>query len=166
VDSYYALHALADLELQLGNVDAAESLFSRSADLARDADDRRLMTNILHAMGDIALARNNTDVAVASYQETLRLCREFGFVRGPAYCVAGLAAAAASAGDTQRAGELWGAVETLERELGFPVLPHEKARYQKHIQRHARKASDAFAAAVEAGLCMSVENIYACALGS
>jgi predicted ATPase/DNA-binding SARP family transcriptional activator len=166
VDRYYALHALAELELHRGNVGAAENLFSRSADLARESDDRRLTTNILHAMGDVALERNDPAAAAASYQETLRLCKDFGFVRGPAYCAAGLAAAAASAGNTHRAGELWGGVERLERELGFPVLPHDKARYEKHIRKHTDSASGAFSAAVEAGRRRTIEDIYAYALGA
>jgi predicted ATPase/DNA-binding SARP family transcriptional activator len=165
VDQYYGLHALAQLELQVGDLDASASLFSRSADLAREADDRRLMTNILHATGDVALAQNDLDRAGASYCESLRLCSQLDFVRGPAYCVAGLAAAAARAGDTQRAGELWGAVETLERDLGFPILPHEKARYEEDVLSHAAAASDAFAAAFAAGQEMSVDDIYTHVLG-
>jgi tetratricopeptide (TPR) repeat protein len=164
VQSYWALHSLAELELHLGNLDAAAPLFARSAGQAEETGDRPLLTYVFHGMGDVALAQNDFREAAASYRRSLRLSIELGELRTPPACVAGLAVAAASGGDTKQAGELWGAVSTLERELGFPLHPFERARYNKLIRAHADTHPAAFADAVERGQGMTVNDIYAEAL--
>jgi tetratricopeptide (TPR) repeat protein len=163
--TYHVLHSLAELELQLGNLDAADPLFSRSAELAREEGDRVLQIHIRLGIGDAALARGDFKRAAASYQESLSTALKLGFRRAPAACVAGLAAVAAGHGDTEQAGLLWGAVEKLEHELGFPVHPFEKQRYEKLIRPLADKASVDFRNAVEQGRDMSLDEITAFALG-
>lgn len=91
-------------------------------------------------MGEVFLARNDFTRAAASYRRSLRLSIELGVLRAAPACVAGLAVAAASVGDTKQAGELWGAVSTLERELGVSASPvREDALQQAHsrARRHA-----------------------------
>ena len=159
-----ALHSLAELERQLGNVDVAATLFSRSAQLAEEAGDRLILTNIFHGMGDLALARHDLEGAASSYRRSLRLSIDLSAIPSLSYCIAGLAAVSANAGDTSRAGQLWGTIEKLEREVGSSLPPHDKARYDNLIGAHVDMASAAFAAAVERGRRMAVDQIYTYAL--
>jgi predicted ATPase len=154
-----ALHSLAELELALGNLDEAAELFDKSIALAGTAGDRIGLTNMLHGAGDLALAQNDLERAAALYTKSLRLATEIGLLRTAPYCVAGFASIAAARGRTTRAGELWGAVETLEQESGYPVLADERARYEERINTDVDTTSLAFAAAYERGRRMTVDEI-------
>jgi len=147
-----------------GNLDASADLFSRSAELAGQAGDNLLLTYIYHGMGYLTLARNELMAAAAAFRRSLRLSMELESFTTRMACVAGLAAVAAGAGDTEQAGELWGAVEKLTSELGFPLHPLEKTGYEELIGAHADIASVAFTAAAERGRGMSVDEICAHAL--
>ncbi len=81
-----------------------------------------------------------------------------------AYCVAGLAAVAAAAGDTERAGVLWGARQALERELKYPVLQYERELYDGLIDVCSENHPTAFAEAFEHGAQMSYDEIIDYAL--
>jgi predicted ATPase len=158
-ERYNALHALAELELSLGNLDDAAKLFEKSIALAEKAGDRLELIHMLHGVGDLALAQNDLERATVHYTKSLRLAAEIGQPRAAAYCVAGFASIAAARGQTARAGELWGAVEKLEQEIPFPVLPHERARYEERINTDLDTTSLAFAAAYERGRRMTVDEI-------
>ena len=52
---YRSLHALGEVERDLGNARRAAELLERSARLAREAGDRDLLTSIIHGSADLAL---------------------------------------------------------------------------------------------------------------
>ena len=160
----YALKSLGDLERELGNLDEAAALLDRSAFLAREAGDRMILAYILHGAGDVALAAGDTARAADSYREAARLSHEFGLWRPVVHCVAGLAAVAADAGDAARAGKLWGAREALERELGWRVLPHERAQYDGGVTACLDAAPLAFESGAERGRTMTPIGVLECAL--
>ena len=161
----YALKGLADLERELGNLGEAAALLERSASLARDAGDQMILTYILHGAGDVALANGDPAGAADLYRESLRLSHELGIWRPVVHCVAGLAAAAADAGDAGRAGQLWGAREALERELGWRILPYERAQYVGAITACLKAEPIAFQSAAVRGGQMTLSVIIESALG-
>jgi hypothetical protein len=55
----------------------------------------------------------------------------------------GLAAVAANRGDIQRAGRLWGAVETFEASWGIKLQSPDRGRYELRIGRVTGPAFDA-----------------------
>jgi hypothetical protein len=68
--------------------------------------------------------------------------------------VAGLAVVAASAGNTGRAGQLWGALDVLEDEAGAAVRGRDPS-YVETINACAAASPAVFAAAYERGRSMS-----------
>jgi predicted ATPase len=154
-----ALHALGEVELAEGNLDRAASLLERSAHLAHQSGNDELLLHIRHGQADVALERGDLREARRLYRATLEsMPSPASRQRNVIYCLAGLAAAAATAGDCERAGYLWGAKEGRKAETGWRMLPTEDARYQKRIAGCAERAPLVFAAAAERGRATSLEQ--------
>jgi predicted ATPase/DNA-binding SARP family transcriptional activator len=165
VSVYKAIHRLGEFELASdGDLHRAAKLFERCLTLARAAKDHWYLTHILHSSGDVALAQGDHGGALSFYRDALRLSRQMYEWRTAVYCVAALAAVAALAGDTSRAGRLSGACETLELELGWRVLENEAKRYDAALAVCSNADPIGFATAAERGRRMSVEEIVAYAL--
>jgi predicted ATPase len=161
---YRPLHGLGELELQFGNLDRAQELLNRSAMLAQAAGDHRSVPYILNGAGDTALLRGDHQAAIASYCDALHLCRELSWWHPAVYCVAGLAAVAATQGDTRRAGRLWGARKPVEHEFGWHVLDHEAGTYATPIAACSEANPIAFQAAAEQGRRMTPDAAFRYAL--
>jgi hypothetical protein len=161
---YRSTHLLGELELRQGRIRRASELLERSSTLAREAGDLSALVNILGGRADVALALRDYFQAASFYGESLRISHDLKKTRNYAYCVAGLAAVAAAAGDTERAGVLWGARQALERELKYPVLQYEREQYDRLIDVCSENHSTAFAEAFEHGERMSYDEIIDYAL--
>jgi hypothetical protein len=162
------MHALGEFERESGgNLDRAAELLERSLTLACAAEDRWFQIIILHSSGDVALAQGDCAHARSFYRDALGLSYEpksTANMSGAVHCVAGLAAVAAFAVDTSRAGRLSGAWETLEAELGWHVLKHERKTCDAALAACSNADPIVFATAAEQGRRMSVEEIIAYAL--
>jgi tetratricopeptide (TPR) repeat protein len=159
------IHALGKFELASGgDLRRAAELFERSMTLARMTDDLWWMSHILHASGDVALAQGDHARALSFYREALRRSHQMSDWRTAVYCIAALAAVAALAGDTSRAGQLSGACEKLESELGWQVLENECKTYDAAVAICSDADPIVFATAADRGRQMSVEEIVDYAL--
>jgi tetratricopeptide (TPR) repeat protein len=158
------LHLIAACELKGGNVARASEVFEQAAASAREVGDSYQLASILHSEGDLELARGGLADATSLYREAQRLCDELKLWRGTTYCIAALGAVAAAAGSVERAGALWGALATLERDFGYPVLSNERELYDRFIDTCRSSDPSAFAAAVEFGRRMSFDEIVDYAL--
>jgi hypothetical protein len=96
----------------------------------------------------------------------LRLSRGLNYWRTPVYCVAGLAAVAAAAGDARQAGRLWAGHQTLERELGYTVNEKIRELYDELIHACSDAAAAVFATAAEEGAQLSYAEILDYALSN
>jgi hypothetical protein len=65
----------------------------------------------------------------------------------------------AETGDAERAGQLWGAVDLLERELGWSILDFERDRYPAAARRCEESNPLLFHAAAERGRRMVLDEI-------
>ena len=120
---YRSLYALGEIERDLGNLPKASELLEQSAAFAREAVDQPVLTSVLHGLGDLALAEGDLPRAARSYRESILVARNARLWPLPivVYCIGGLAAVAAVAGQRERAALLWGGVEVLEQEWGTPL---------------------------------------------
>src|SRR5262249_27012386 len=150
---------LGDLERDAGNLDRAHDLLMRSAELTRASGDRALTLGTLHSLADLALDAGDMHRAASLYREVLEDAFGAGDGRAAGYCLAGLASVAAAERDGERAGRLWGAVETLEQTLGLRLLAIERARYE-------RRLTSLDAAAVATGRSMTLAQAVEEALSS
>jgi predicted ATPase/DNA-binding CsgD family transcriptional regulator len=164
-----ALTSLGDIARCAGDDDKAEPCYAASLEL-----DRRLglgadVPRLLHNQGFVALHRGEPATAVGLFRESLAQFRAIGLRRGIAEAIAGLAAAAATAGTSDgagRAARLWGAADVIfeaERLAPWRVDRAEAERYQRSAR--ARLSDAAFAAAWAAGRELSLDGAIADAFG-
>jgi tetratricopeptide (TPR) repeat protein len=148
VIEYRALHGLGELGRDHLDPDRARPLLRKAIALARKHGDLSSATAAMHGLADADLLVGELEAAESGYREALAIGQELAFSRILVYCTAGLAAVAAASGDAERAGRLWGAVETLERERGFPLVEPERPRYETFL---ARVDPEILAGAMERG---------------
>jgi predicted ATPase/DNA-binding SARP family transcriptional activator len=147
-----ALRWAAEDELELGDAARAIDLFERALELARVAEIQVEVAATLHGLGDVALVRGDASAAAGFYLEALRSSVD---PTPTAYFLAGLAAVAAREGLVDRAGRMWGAVESHRRRLGEFILPQTLKRYQAAFDE---LDAGLFAAAVAVGCELTLEQ--------
>ena len=126
-----ALHTLGDIYRDEGDFDEGARHFEQSLELSVRNGWRELASATTHSLGDLELDRGDLDRARSLYRECLQLTMLAGVERNIAYCVGGLAAVAAAAGDAGRAAQLWAGFEAGEVSLSFRMLPDERERYER-----------------------------------
>jgi predicted ATPase len=130
-----ALQYLGEVERDLGNTDRAKRLLVESVELLRTHGTAARLGAALHSLGDVLLDEKAFEEATAHYRESLQLAHELGSNRDTAYCLAGLASAAAGAGDPANAARLWGAVEAIETRIHVRLRETERRRYERALDR-------------------------------
>lgn len=154
-----AVHLLGELELSEGCFERAGRLLAESLNLHTIAG--RPASSTWHGLGDVRLEQGDLSEANRLYRDSLAQTWSTGYVYGTAYCLGGLAAAAAAAGDVETAGRLWSAVTQYEEERGGRLNRSNRERYQRRL-----KAVDAatLATAVEHGRSMTFDDAVEYAL--
>jgi predicted ATPase/DNA-binding SARP family transcriptional activator len=128
----HALHGLGELERDAGNFDRAAELLEESLAISQRIDDPRMASASTHGLGDLALEQADLETASGRYAEALVL--EAEEPRSLAYSLGGLAAVAALRGEVNRAGTLWGALESIERESAAEIGRRERERYEARLR--------------------------------
>jgi non-specific serine/threonine protein kinase len=104
------------------------------------------------SLGETHLAQRAAQLAGAHFAEALAAARDVGDREGIAWCLAGLAGAAAVNEEPERAAWLWGAAEALRRSLGVREAPAAHATHERlKSQTQAQIGRAAFAAIWAAG---------------
>ena len=113
----------------------------------------------------MALARGEYERAGGLYRESLALQREVGEKRDIAECLEGLAGVAGEQGRAERATRLLGAAEALREEVGAPLPPADRARYERSVAAvRAGLDEETFESAWAQGRAMPLEQAVAYAL--
>lgn len=154
---------------ELGNIAAREGrneealeLMDRSARLAREIDflwweesARATGAEIALTLGDVEDARDRATSAVA-------LAHSIGHRQGIVFGLGLLARVAADAGEADRAGRLWGAVDAEAERGPIGQWESERDEYAAHV---LRVAGVDFDREREAGRRMSLDDAVAYAVG-
>ena len=148
------LASLAYIELDAGDAPAAVELLERTLELAQAEKANGLVGDTLHGLGDAALMQGDAVNAVRFYIDAIDTVPAADALHR-LYCLAGLAAAAALERQVERAGHLWGAIESYQQ--GAEVhLPRPTAnRYEAVL---ANVEGPPFAAAVTVGRAITLEQ--------
>ncbi|HZU11237.1 MAG TPA: helix-turn-helix domain-containing protein [Chloroflexota bacterium] len=128
-----SLGALAGLERRAGNLDDALALLERSAVLARDSGNFWWQGKMLIEMAEVQLARGNLAEALDGVYEALPVCRTISDRVHMVRALAILARIAAAAGESSRAGYLWGAIEAEERRSPVGWWSADRQSYAQHV---------------------------------
>jgi predicted ATPase/DNA-binding SARP family transcriptional activator len=145
-----------------GDLDAKE-LVERAVPIARRLDDPSLWMMVHGNFGLAALLTGDIEPARDAFREELRLCREL-VVRPFAYeGLSGLAAVAATRGETDRAARLAGAASALHYGAPYAVV---EDRLDATFFEAARAScgTDAWNAAADEGAALSFDDAIAYAL--
>jgi predicted ATPase/DNA-binding SARP family transcriptional activator len=129
---------LGELELASGNYERATELLERAVAVATANGDLEAAAMSLHGLGDVALGQGEIALSAERYREAISLSRELaGGRRNTCSCLAGLASVAGERRQVERAGLLWGAVESLEEQLGATLPLPNRRRYWESIDELA-----------------------------
>jgi diguanylate cyclase (GGDEF)-like protein len=112
-----SLWQLADLDLQLGQPDAAQRALAEARHLAETAGNGWLLSGIYRTWAEILACQGRTDQAAAAYHQALRQAEAAGARRQLADCHEALALLAERAGDLAGALQHTRAAKRLQAEL-------------------------------------------------
>jgi tetratricopeptide (TPR) repeat protein len=164
----WALNHLGHVAQIQGKYEQAIRLHEESLPLFRKIGPKNLGVGwAFQGLGESALAQDDAALAVRHFMEALGLFRDMGDRTGMAWCLAGLAGAAASSEEPERAAWLWGAAEALRQSIGARPAPAARAtRERLQAQVHAQLGDDTFNEAWAGGGAATPEQAIARALQS
>jgi predicted ATPase len=122
-----AYNMLGQVQRHRGHYHEATALLRNALRLYGAAHDRLEIGSILDSLGEAARDDGRAERARRLYRAALFRHRQLGDVRGMAYDVEGLAAAAALDADGRQALTYLGAAQTLRERNGAPLPPVEQA---------------------------------------
>jgi predicted ATPase/class 3 adenylate cyclase len=160
----------AQVTLQLGTITFGEGrleealeLVDRAARLAHEIDFVWWETNALETGAEIALNLERTDHARERATSGVALAHSIGDRQGIVYGLGLLAWAAADAGEADRAGRLWGAIEAEAMRGRIGQWEAERDDYATHV---FRVTGADFDRGLEGGRRMALDDAVAYALGA
>ena len=155
-----ALINLGNVASDLGDYDAAKTHYKEGLRLARELGDRLIVAASLNNLGNAACLQGDYPGARAMHAEGLAIRRELGARQGLADSLEGFANILKGEGDAARAATVLGAVERLREDIGTPVLPGRRDRYERDVAAARTALGDdaAFERAWQKGRAMTIEQ--------
>lgn len=150
-----------------GDFARAQALFEESLEMARASGNGRDIAIALLNLGALAVEQGELVRSEALLLDALPTLRSSGDSDSVVQCIEALAWTAGLRGTGNRAATLLGATEAARKELGLPVHPGERTRYE-NLTESSRGGTDreAWSAAWAAGRTMSLEGATEYALSS
>ncbi len=148
-----------------GDLDRAVAIASEGLARSREVGDRRSAATALFILGSLVQHESYDPRAAGLLAEGLLLFHQSGDRRGMAWCLEGLTGPAAMRGRPDIAARMFGAAEALREQIGVPILPAERATYQRHLAAAQSGARDqaAFGADWATGRTLPLDTLVALA---
>jgi predicted ATPase/class 3 adenylate cyclase/tetratricopeptide (TPR) repeat protein len=161
-----SLNNLGIAALEQGEFASARALHEESLVMRRKLGDRGGIADSLNNLGIAALEEGEFASARALNEESLAIARELGNRWGIVNSLEGLAPVVAALGSALRAARIWGAAERLREEIGSPLPPNERPRYDRRVAaaRAALGYDAAFDLAWQEGRALTLEQAIQLAL--
>jgi non-specific serine/threonine protein kinase len=161
-----AINGAGALAYRQGDYPAARTFHEKSLEIRKELGDRGGIALSLQNLGSVALWQGDYAAARVLLKESVGICRELGDRKGIAMSLEWLAVAEAPLGQAIPAARLWGVAERLREEVGSPLPPNERPRYEQQVAaaRVALGDDAAFAAAWAEGRATPLEQAIECAL--
>jgi predicted ATPase len=156
-----AIGKLGWVEREEGNPERALELYEECAARCEEVGFTWMQANAVMEVADLADELGRTELAWERAREGVRLCREVGDRQFIVYALALLARFAGAAGQAERAGRLWGAIEA--EEARGPVGAWEREREQ--IASTVVMPSAEFESGRSTGWSLSLDEAVEYALG-
>ena len=160
-----AINNLGDLALTTGDYARARPLFEESHALLVSRGDTANIARSLFNRGAVDLMLDHHDAADRRFREAVVLAGETGDKEDLAWCLEGLAAVAAVAGDGERAATLLGVAARSSRRWAREFKPFERQLHSS-TERRARRlcGPDAYASALARGALLTLGDGLSLAL--
>jgi predicted ATPase/class 3 adenylate cyclase len=129
----WSLNNLGNVTLDQGDFASARTLFEECLPISRELGDRGNIAISLGNLGEVTHGQGDYPAALALYKESLAIRRELGDQWGVAWSLEGLAAVVAALGGSLPAARIWGAADRLRGEIGSPLPPTERPRYDRCV---------------------------------
>jgi predicted ATPase/class 3 adenylate cyclase len=157
---------LGSIDYLQGNLTSARQRYEESLAIYRELGDRWGIAAALINLGSAANDQCDYRAASAMYKESLAIHLELGDRWGIAESLQGLAYVAFALFGPARAARIWGGAERLREEIGSPVPPRDRPRYDGQLTaaRAAMADHDAFDLAWQEGRAMTLEQAIEYAL--
>ena len=124
-----ALSGLGQVALGEGDLVGTRARYEESLAIGRKSGDGRRIADSLRNLGNVARLQRDYLAARMLYAESLAITRKQGDKDAIANSLAELAEMAVDRSDFPVAAGIWGAVERLREDVGSPMSPSEKPRY-------------------------------------
>ena len=162
-----ALNNLGLVVLHDGDYPAARALYGECLEVFRALGNRQAMASPLSNLGRVAHQQGDYASARALYQESLVIFWDLRDRWGVALSVEGLAYVASAQASPTRATRLWGVASRLREEIGCPLPPSERSRYDRELAATRTAIDDdaAFDRAWKEGGAMTIDQAIDYALG-
>ena len=149
-----------------GDYAAARPLYEESLAIRRQLGDRMGIAISLNNLGLVAREQGEYADARALHGEALAIRSDLGDRRGIAASLNGLANVAFALAEPYRAARCWGAAERLREEIGAPLPPRERPRYDNQVTAARAAGNDdaAFELGWREGRAMTLEQAIEYAL--
>ncbi len=161
-----SLCALGSVAQDQGDLSVAQALNEESLNIRRALGDRWGIATSLNYLGSVACEQDNPPIARAMYEESLTIARGLGDRWGIAESMAGLGCVALMLAGPVRAARILGRAERLREEIGAPLKPSERPRYDRQVAaaRVALRDDAAFDRAWQEGRALALEQAIELAL--
>jgi predicted ATPase/DNA-binding SARP family transcriptional activator len=158
------LNALSYVEFLDGNVEEAYRLQRQGLDRCREQGGWPWgEANMLMNLAEFSTKLGRTDEGEAYGREALEVSRTVGDLRKTVYSLAALAIVARAQGDAERAGTLWGAIETAEERAFLGTWSTDGEEYARQVLEPADAELER---GLVAGRRMTLEQAVTFALGA
>ena len=160
------LDNLANLAQAQGDGPTAKALHLECLAIARELGDRVKFAIALLNLAAVDCDQGDLVLARERYTESLVLLRELGDKRSTASNLEGLGVVVATLDGPLHAARIWGAAEQLRAEIGSPLAPAAKARYDPHVAAARAALGDdaAFSHAWQEGRALTLDQAMELAL--
>jgi predicted ATPase len=161
------LNKQGDVAREQGDPAEAQELYEQSLETFRNFGDRWGIALALADLGNLARERGDYSSARSLYRDSLRIFHELDYKRGVAQVLENFACTAAAQGEPRRALALAGSASALRHNLGTPLGPSEKAKFEASLESaRKRLAGSEGAAAWMEGWTTPLEKTVEAALGA
>ena len=163
-----ALNNLGLVALHDGDYPATRALYAESLKVFRDLGNRQATASPLSNLGRVAYQQGDYAGARALIQESLAIFWDLRDRWGIAMSLEGLAYVALALARPVQAARLWGGAERLREEIGCPLPPSERSRYDSQLAAALAAVNDdaAFDLAWKEGRAMTLEQAIESAIGA
>jgi len=160
------LNNLGEVAYYQADYATARTRMEESLEIYRELGNPWGLSFSTELLGRVASAEGSVGEALALQRQALLIRRELSNQLGIVGSLEALASLAVDMGAPDRAARIWGSAERLREEIGAPISPAQRLRYDSQVDSARAVMSDgsAFASAWRGGRAMTLEQTIEYAL--